>query len=249
MNDTPGRGTGHELVLDILPQPDDATCGPTCLHAVYRYHGDPLPLSRVIGEVESHASGGTQAVSLANHALARGYGALIYTYNLTLFDPTWFDDPGADLAERLAAQARVKAEPRLQQVTASYLEFLRLGGRLEYRDLEPELIRLWLGRDRPLITGLSATYLYGSARELGSHQLRPDDVAGFPTGHFVVLCGWDPGRGRVLVADPLEDDARSGSLSYWVPVDRVIGAILLGVLTYDANLLVLEPPARGPGAA
>jgi hypothetical protein len=27
-----------------------------------------------------------------------------------------------------------------------------------------------------------------------------------------------------------------------VAVDRVIGAILLGVLTYDANLTVLRPP-------
>jgi len=27
-----------------------------------------------------------------------------------------------------------------------------------------------------------------------------------------------------------------------VPVQRLINAILLGVLTYDGNLLVLEPP-------
>ena len=32
-----------KLHLDILPQPDDSTCGPTYLHAVYRYWGDVLP--------------------------------------------------------------------------------------------------------------------------------------------------------------------------------------------------------------
>ena len=32
------------LVLDMPGQPDDSTCGPTCLHAVYRYHGDDVPL-------------------------------------------------------------------------------------------------------------------------------------------------------------------------------------------------------------
>jgi ABC-type bacteriocin/lantibiotic exporter with double-glycine peptidase domain len=37
------------LRLDILPQPDDTTCGPTCLHAVYRYWGDEIPLAQVIG--------------------------------------------------------------------------------------------------------------------------------------------------------------------------------------------------------
>ena len=34
--------------LEILAQPDDATCGPTCLHAVYRHFGDALPLDSVI---------------------------------------------------------------------------------------------------------------------------------------------------------------------------------------------------------
>jgi hypothetical protein len=30
-------------------------------------------------------------------------------------------------------------------------------------------------------------------------------------------------------------------------VERVINAVLLGVLTYDANLLLLEPPQRRSG--
>ena len=34
--------------LDILPQPDDTTCGPTSLHAVYRFWGDDLPIDRII---------------------------------------------------------------------------------------------------------------------------------------------------------------------------------------------------------
>ena len=29
-----------KLFLDIRPQPDQTTCGPTCLHAVYRYFND-----------------------------------------------------------------------------------------------------------------------------------------------------------------------------------------------------------------
>ena len=30
-------------VFEIQRQPDDVSCGPTCLHAVYRYFGDELP--------------------------------------------------------------------------------------------------------------------------------------------------------------------------------------------------------------
>ena len=30
--------------LEIQAQPDDLTCGPTCLHAVYRYFGDDVSI-------------------------------------------------------------------------------------------------------------------------------------------------------------------------------------------------------------
>jgi len=42
-------------------------------------------------------TGGTLAVNLANHALRRGYRALIVTYNLTVFDPSWFRADRPDL--------------------------------------------------------------------------------------------------------------------------------------------------------
>ena len=79
----------HKIKLDILPQPDDYTCGPTCLHAVYNYYGDKISLLKVIEEVPTLYSGGTLAVMLGCHALQRGYKASIYSYNLELFDPSW----------------------------------------------------------------------------------------------------------------------------------------------------------------
>jgi hypothetical protein len=239
---TPSRP--HALDLEISRQPDDATCGPTCLHAVYRYLGDDIGLGDVIAQVPQLEAGGTLAVTLANHALRRGYDALIYTYNLTVFDPSWFADPPPDLAERLRAQARVKQGRKLREATGAYLEYLRLGGRLTMEDLRPGLLRRTLERDRPILTGLSATFLYRSAREIGAATLVEDDVRGVPTGHFVVLCGWDAAKQRVRVADPLEDKPHFGERIYWLPVERVINAILLGVLTYDANLLVIDPPER-----
>lgn len=232
------------LALEILPQPDDSTCGPTSLQAVYRFYGDHLPLARVIDEVSPLETGGTLAVLLAQHALRRGYRARIYTYNLDLFDPTWFDG-SRDLAERLEAQAAVKPSKRLRHATDAYLEFLRLGGEVRFEELDPDLIRRHLEKEEPILTGLSATYLYGCARERGHHQLVYDDVAGEPTGHFVVLCGYDHAARSVLVADPLQENPRFGAHYYTVGEERVIGAILLGVLTYDANLLVIRPQGGG----
>jgi len=237
---TAGPDDLRELDLDILAQPDDATCGPTCLHAVYRYFDETIGLDQVIDEVRTLEHGGTLAVNLANHALRRGYSALIYTYNLEIFDPTWFAGRDVDVAERLRAQLVAKPSRVLQEATEAYLEFLSLGGELSMEDLTPGLLRRWLCDGLPILTGLSATFLYRCAREVGRTKLHEDDVRGRSTGHFVVLCGWDDEERQVRIADPLRDGPRIQEHIYWMPVQRVINSILLGVLTYDANLLVLE---------
>src|SRR5258708_4613499 len=100
------------LQVEILPQPDDFSCGPTCLHALYRYYGEGISLDRVVAEVPMLDSGGTLDVLLANHALARGYSAKVFTYNVQMFDPTWFGEPPVDLAERLRLQLDHKDSPR-----------------------------------------------------------------------------------------------------------------------------------------
>lgn len=228
------------LHLGMLAQPDDFTCGPTCLHAVYDYYGESIPLETVVAETPRLENGGTLAVLLALHALRRGYGARIYTYNLQLFDPTWFE-PGRDVAERLALQAEFKTDPKLRTATSAYREFLARGGELRLEDLSPDLIARHLDAGEPILTGLSSTYLYRASREFGPLD-DEDDVRGEPTGHFVVLCGHDPKSGAVLVADPHAKNPYSATRHYEASADRVIGAILLGVITYDANLLILEPP-------
>lgn len=229
---------GAEFHLEMLPQPDDTTCGPTCLHAVYQYHGDKQDLLKVISEVQNLETGGTLAVMLAHHALRRGYRATLYTYNLHMFDPTWFAYPEVDLKEMLQRQAAIKRDPKLTTATQAYLEYLDLGGEIRFERLGPKLLEKYIRLDLPILTGLSATYLYGCAREYNDDY---DAVRGEPSGHFVVLCGYDPATREVTVADPLSDNPRFDEHRYRVGFDRLIGAIFLGIATYDANLLVLEP--------
>ena len=248
------------LKLDILPQPDDTTCGPTCLHAVYRYFADDLPLERVIQETGRLDEGGTLAVLLGCHALERGYDALIYTFNLQVFDPTWFAPAAPSLSNRLMAQMAAKDAPKLHTASKAYLEFLRLGGEIRMQDLTSELIRKYLNREVPILTGLSATYLYQEPREFAprSVELRDggprfilDDVRGVPAGHFVVLSGYDKIRRTILVADPLTPNPLAPRHQYEIGIDRVKCAILLGIVTYDANLLIIQPRQnrKGPRSA
>lgn len=231
------------LSLDILPQPDELTCGPTCLHAVYRYYGENLSLDQVIAEVPMLEGGGTLGVWLACHALERGYRVTTYTYKLQLFDPSWFFPDAPDIVERLAAQLEVKADPRLHTATRAYLEYFRLGGQLKLADLTPALIRRYLKKKTPILTGLSATFLYRSPREFGEN-CDYDDVRGEPSGHFVVLCGYDRQTREILIADPLMANPLGAGQKYRKQINRVINAILLGVLTYDGNLIIIEPPQK-----
>jgi len=234
----------RRLPVEILPQPDDFTCGATCLHALYRYYGDELPLQQVIDEVQHLEAGGTLAVLLGCHALGRGYRATMYVYNLQVFDPTWFDKGADHLSRKVREQMTFKDDPKLRTASEGFLEFLHLGGEIRFEDLTRQLIRSHLNRNAPILAGLSSTYLYRHPREYGPKS-DADDVRGEPAGHFVLLSGYQKEDRTVSVADPLSSNPYSESRTYDVDIDRLVCSILLGTLTYDANLLVIQPkPAK-----
>ncbi len=206
-----------------------------------------MPLEQVIAETARLDEGGTLAGWLGCHALQQGYRATLYTFNLRVLDPTWFRRVGTPLADKLIAQLEHKNDPKLQTATAAYLEFLQRGGEIRMEDLTRQLIRKYLLSSTPILAGLSSTYLYQNAREYGPH-CDADDVRGVAQGHFVVLCGYDRAAKMVRVADPyLTNPYAPRDNYYWVGVDRLICAILLGVLTYDANLLILTPGKQHKG--
>ena len=229
----------------MIQQPDDFTCGPTSLHAVYGYMGDALDLQDIIGGISYLEEGGTLAVHLGLHALERGYGARLYSYNLRVFDPTWAGLEMDELERALAARQRAKRGAKLIASIQAYRDFIAAGGLIRFDAIDRPLLEHYFDQGLPVLAGLSATYLYASPRERldESNRMVFDDVRGEPQGHFVVLCGYD--GNEVVVADPLKDNPIAGDHHYRVDVDRLIRAILLGVLTYDANLLVIERKGDG----
>ncbi|MDX1628618.1 MAG: peptidase-C39 like family protein [Fulvivirga sp.] len=229
------------LDLNIQAQPDDVTCGPTCLQSVYSYYDDQIALVQVIEEVKQLPTGGTLAVQLGNHALLRGYNATIYTYNLHTFDPSWFSKK-TNLKEKLRLQIEAKHyDSKLVQASNAYLKFLENGGNIKFEELTPSLLKYYLSKKMPILTGLSATYLYESPREIGEQVIVYDDINGLPTGHFVVINGFDAEKRLAFVADPLDKNPISNKQYYKVSFQRLINAIMLGVMTYDANLLIIHP--------
>lgn len=232
-----------DIPVSISAQPDDTTCGPTCLKTIYNFYDDNISLEQVIDEVPTLLDGGTLGAWLATHALKRGYRVTIYSYNLNLFDPTWYGEEAAFIKQKLVNQAALKGDPKLKQVTEAYIAFLDAGGELEFEVLQPSLIRSFLNKGIPILTGLSATFLYRSKRELGTDN-EYDDLRGEPVGHFVVLHGYDRETKTVMVADPLLENPLAKGHQYEIEINRVINAILLSIVTYDANLIIIRRPEK-----
>lgn len=229
-----------DLALDMPAQPTETTCGPTCLYAVYRHLGDSITHQEVIAQTATLPEGGTLAVHLGIHALERGYRVRLYSFNLQLLDPTWFTEAGPrpELRALLAEQAALRADDKLRHASTAYARFLELGGDLRMAELGHTTLRHFLRRGVPLLVGVSATFLYGHARELPDG--RSDPLHGDPQGHFVVVAG--SRKTEVLVRDPWHPESKDGSgKEYWVPMRRLVHAVLLGVLTYDGNLMAIEP--------
>ncbi|MGQ3891008.1 peptidase-C39 like family protein [Legionella sp. CNM-4043-24] len=229
----------------INAQPDDESCGPTCLHSIYSHYGLDITYDQVVAEVERSLSGGTLAPFLGKHALQNGFKVTLYVNNLQLYDPTWFNEDGSSdvnvLREKLKEQMRFKRNRFLAQGTHSVLDFLTLGGSIRFQTLTAELLMHYFELGIPVLTGLSSTYLYNSSRELfkdGKSVL--DDIRGNVCGHFVVLCGFDKNN-QIVVADPFRENPVSGNHYYTVTCERLINAILLGITTFDGNLLIIEP--------
>ena len=228
------------LNFDIKAQPDDITCGPTCLHAIYQYYHDDILLKDVVNEVKSLKTGGTLAVMLGNHALKRGYKAHIYTYNLNVFDPTWFSLSQNKMIDNLKKQMRYKfRSKKLLVASKAYIKFIESGGTIQQTELDQHLLKKYLKKSTPILTGLSATYLYGTQREIPATN-KYDSIKGEPVGHFVIINGYEEATNTIYLADPMNPNPLK-SQYYSVSFDRLINSIMLGIVTYDANLLVIEP--------
>jgi hypothetical protein len=222
----------------IEQQPTETSCGPTCLHAIYRWYGDDVPLDHLIPAIPALDGGGTLAIHMGVDALERGYHTDFYSCNIRVLDPSWFPGTDASLIEKLRASRKVRRSKKERFELEALEIYVRNGGNLRMEALTRALIRNHLLRGHPILAGLSATFLYNEPREVPETG-KPDDLGGKPEGHFVVLHGYESVTRLVTVYDPYPKAPLSVDHRYSVHIDRLINSILLGVLTHDANILII----------
>lgn len=230
----------HEsLGFVIQEQPTHTSCGPTCLHGIYSFFEDHIKLSKVIKEISDfEEGGGTLGVVLANHALKRGYDVTVYTYNINIFDPTWFQSDQQEIIDSLAKRRdRWSADHKEVFAINSYIKFLERGGKIRMETLSKNLIRSILSEKVPIITGLSSTWLYQAPREDQVKNI-DDPIHGDPSGHFVIIEGIS--RTHASICDPYRFNPISSTNYYKVTFDRLFNSILLGISSRDGNLIVIR---------
>lgn len=233
------------ITFHMMAQPDDESCGLACLYSIYTHYNIDISYDHVVDTVERSLSGGTLAPLLGKHALGMGFNVTLYTNNLILFDPSWFNHEKASndfLSNKLKQQLACKKE-RFLGATHIFLDYLQLGGKVAFKLINVDLLKHYFLRNIPIVAALNSTYLYDTCRDFFDKEgnVRGDDIAGSPCGHFVILHGYDKEKNLVSVADPFAKNTLSETLYYSISFDRLINAIMLGVSTYDGNLLIIEP--------
>ena len=231
----------HRLAVPPLVQPDDVSCGPTCLAAVLQFHGIETNLTRVRAATPKNADGGTLAPYLARAAMAHGLKVRCHPFAVQVFDPTWWDLPADEVTARLRRRTHGLRPGRLRRVHDAWLAYLEAGGMLSLGELLGGELVAAIDAGHPLICGLSITWLYQEPRERPEDNV-DDDIHGSPVGHFVVINGYTDGGATFLITDPWPQPPfdRDGGV-YTVSRRRLTQAILLGDATHDAVVVEVLP--------
>jgi hypothetical protein len=239
----PSRRQLHELPVPRVVQPDDTTCGPSCLAQVAGFFGQQHTVPALAAGLSRLHHGGTLGVFLALRAMELGFEAAVYPLGVRVFDPTWWQLDAPALVDRLHRRRDTLTEPLDREVIDAWVRFLRAGGHLRFAELTPALLRGAIDRGHPLICGLNVTWLYRESREQDDGT--PDDVGGEQVGHFVTIAGYSGGGRRFDIRDPHWEAPYGVDGHYRVGAWQLIHAILIGDRTRDAVLVELWP-AGGP---
>ena len=133
-----------------------------------------------------------------------------------------------------------KTSRRFLAVADAYIKYLEAGGEISFDDMSTGLLAKHLNENLPVLCGLCATYLYDCAREVFENgQAHFDDIKGELTGHFVVAYHINS-SGFLQIADPYHANPLASNKYYEVPVQKFINAVHLGIVSYDANILIIK---------
>jgi hypothetical protein len=172
------------------------TCGPSSLQQVLNYYGDPTSLSEILANVKMFPSG-TPPSYLALGAKKLGYKTKLISFDVDYVDPSWKNASKKEIAEKLRKRLPTLKDKSAKMRTRGLLTALKGGVDLEIQIPSEKILIGYLKGGIPPIITLSYNVLHNYKRKFNDKQ---DDVKGHPSGHYVVVSGYDDKN--LIITDP-----------------------------------------------
>lgn len=215
------------------------TCGPSALQQILAYYGVKKSLNEILKNFKMYEYG-TWDFDLLSYVLRLGFKAEITTYNLDIFDPTWFKLSRKKLIKKLKSRLKY-AKPFHKQGIRSCIRFLELGGRIRFKIITEKIIKDYLRKKIPVIACFCFTALWKCKRAYSKKTKKgyksiSNDIRGVPEGHFIVISGY--AKDKFFVTDPSYNIPVSKTGKYSVPIKDLIAYILMKDY---GNICVIKP--------
>lgn len=239
------------LNVDIREQ-KEYECLPACLQAVFSFFQIEIPEDEIINKVSKNSFKLYDWEFKAGKiAIEKGLKAEIYTNVSQIFDPSWTGLPTDELAEKIKKELeffiyrndnfekdpelmtfmcpnKIVAE-RLTEDAKAALEYLKLGGTINFNPISKELIGKKLDNNIPVIISHNPTLLHRMKR-FGDGE--SDDIKGSSWGHVAIISGED--GNNFIISDP-DGIFYEGKMTYKADKDLVLES----VLRYNGQALVV----------
>lgn len=223
-------------------QPTNTTCSQSAMAMLFSFFGREFTPEEIMAMVpiiknDEGEDWGTINQDLASWSITQGFDVDMYTADFQVIDLSWADLSKAQLLERMELAKSKRDIPALGREWSkiymqSYIDFVKVGGRLRIRPyMTTELIDRLLP-DSPLLICVCYNVLYGSGRSqsVGLRKSKSDDLNGKLANHSILIYGKDDSD-NYLVADPWEEPG-----THAVEPERLLAAMTAAQMECD-NLL------------
>jgi len=187
-----------KLKVPYIPQ-RKGTCGSSSLQQVLAYYGVKLGLDEILKDIKKYKYG-TFMPYLGLYAKRLGFMPKIVTYDVKVFDPTWFGLLVGQIIKKLETRSREMDVPHVYRSECkAFVRYLKAGGAIEFDFIKKGRIIKELERKRPVIVDVCSTILHRKERK-NRVKDKYSDTSGEPMYHAVVVSGHE--KGKFIIVDP-----------------------------------------------
>lgn len=242
----------NNLNIDIREQKENE-CLPACLRAVFSYFKVDVSEEEII---ETISKGSFKFYdwdfNAGKMAIEKGLKTEVYTNVSQIFDPSWVNLSSNALIGKIEEELKFfkfrnenfekdpdlmtfmcpnkEVAERLVKEAEAIIEFLKLGGVVNFDTISKELIEQKLKANVPVIISHNPTLLHRMKRFSNGEF---NDIEGSSWGHAAIISGED--NGIFLISDP-DGIFYEKKLVYEANKDLVLESIL----RYNGQLLVIS---------